>query len=150
MWEHYCPTFTIFSQKQYTVRLNESEGQMYLVNSLNTSVCAVLCSLVSVVSDSLWPCGLLPAKLLCPWDSSGENTGAGCHALLQGDLPDLWIEPISLASPALQAGSLPTELPRTPIKSDISTDYMNTISEHCRSHVVNLKLQSQQFLIYII
>ena len=38
----------------------------------------------SVVSDSLWPHGLQPAKLLCPWDSPGNNTGVGCHALLQG------------------------------------------------------------------
>ena len=29
-----------------------------------------------------------PARLLCPWDSPGKNTGVGCHALLQGDLPD--------------------------------------------------------------
>ena len=28
--------------------------------------------------------GLLSAKFLCPWDSSGKNTGVGCHALLQG------------------------------------------------------------------
>src|SRR5574342_695802 len=27
-----------------------------------------------------WP---QPAKLLCPWDSPGENTGVGCHVLLQ-------------------------------------------------------------------
>ena len=32
----------------------------------------------SAVSDSL------PARLLCPWDSPGKNTGVGCHALLQG------------------------------------------------------------------
>ena len=38
----------------------------------------------SVVSDSLWPCGLEPTRLLCPWDSPGKNTGVGCHALLQG------------------------------------------------------------------
>ena len=25
-----------------------------------------------------------PARLLCPWDSPGQNTGGGCHALLQG------------------------------------------------------------------
>ena len=25
-----------------------------------------------------------PARLLCPWDSPGKNTGAGCHALFQG------------------------------------------------------------------
>ena len=37
-----------------------------------------------VVSDSLRPCGLYPARLLCPWDSPGQNTGVGCHALFQG------------------------------------------------------------------
>ena len=31
----------------------------------------------------------------------------GCHALLQGNLPDLGMEPVSLATPALQADSLP-------------------------------------------
>ena len=38
----------------------------------------------SVTSGSLWPHGLKPARLLCPWDSPGKNTGMGCHALLQG------------------------------------------------------------------
>ena len=42
------------------------------------------CSDASVVSDSLQPHGLQPARLLCPWDSPGKNTGVGCHALLQG------------------------------------------------------------------
>ena len=28
--------------------------------------------------------GLLPARLLCPWDAPGKNTGAGCQALFQG------------------------------------------------------------------
>ena len=28
-----------------------------------------------------------PARLLCPWDSPGKNTGVGCHAFLQGSLP---------------------------------------------------------------
>ena len=41
----------------------------------------------SVVSDSLCPRGLQPARLLCPWDSPGKNTGVGCHALLQGIFP---------------------------------------------------------------
>ena len=36
----------------------------------------------SVVSDSLRPRGLQPARLLCPWDSPGKDTGAGCHALV--------------------------------------------------------------------
>ena len=85
-----------------------------------------------------------PARLLCPWDSPGKDTGVGCHTLLQGifptqgsnpgfphcrreppgkpkntgvgspvpspgDLPNPGIEP---RSPALQADSLPAELPR--------------------------------------
>jgi len=25
--------------------------------------------------------------VLCPWDSPGKNTGAGCHFLLQGIFP---------------------------------------------------------------
>ena len=41
----------------------------------------------SVVSTSLQPCGLQPARLLCPWDSPGKNTGMGCHFLLQGIFP---------------------------------------------------------------
>ena len=41
----------------------------------------------SVVSDSLRPHGLQPARLLCPWDSPGKNTGVGCRALLQGSSP---------------------------------------------------------------
>ena len=36
----------------------------------------------SVVSDSSWPHGLQPTRLLGPWDFPGESTGAGCHCLL--------------------------------------------------------------------
>ena len=45
------------------------------------------CVIHSVLSDSLQPHGLQPARLLCPWDSPGKNTGVGCHALLQGIFP---------------------------------------------------------------
>ena len=41
----------------------------------------------SAVSNSLWPCGLLPARLLCPWNSPSKNTAVGCHFLPAGDLP---------------------------------------------------------------
>ena len=36
----------------------------------------------SVMYDSLWLRGLLPTKLLCPWDFPGKNTGVGCHCYL--------------------------------------------------------------------
>ena len=61
----------------------------------------------SVVSDSLGPHGLYPARLLRPWDFSGKNTGVGCHLLLQGLFPAQGSSlPVSPESPALQAESL--------------------------------------------
>ena len=48
----------------------------------NLFSCAVLSYLVS--SDSLWPRGLEPTRLLCPWDSPGKKTGVDCYAFLQG------------------------------------------------------------------
>ena len=41
----------------------------------------------SVVFDSWPPHGLQPARLLCPWDSPGKNSGVGCHDLHQGIFP---------------------------------------------------------------
>ena len=40
-----------------------------------------------VMSDSLWPYGLYTARLLCPWDSPGKNTGVDWNFLLQGIFP---------------------------------------------------------------
>ena len=37
----------------------------------------------SVVSDSYWPHGLQPTRLLCPWDFPGKSTRVGCHRLLR-------------------------------------------------------------------
>ena len=50
----------------------------------------------------------VPARLLCPWDSSDKNIGLGCHALLPGDVPNPGIKP---TSPELQVDSLPSEPP---------------------------------------
>ena len=36
---------------------------------------------------SLQPHGLQPNRLLCPWGFPGENTGVGCHFLLQEIFP---------------------------------------------------------------
>ena len=37
----------------------------------------------SVMSNSLRPHEQQPARLLCPWNSPGKNTGVDCHFLLQ-------------------------------------------------------------------
>ena len=50
------------------------------------SGCFCVCS-CSVVFNSSQPHGLSPARLLCPWNSPGKNTGVGCHSLLLGTFP---------------------------------------------------------------
>ena len=47
------------------------------------------------------PMDCSPARLLCPWNFPGKNTGGGCHFLLQGIFPTQGSEPRSLVSPAL-------------------------------------------------
>ena len=58
----------------------------------------------SVVPDSLQPQGLYSLR-----NSPGQNTGVGTSSFISsGDLPNPGIK---LGSPALQADSLPAELP---------------------------------------
>ena len=51
-------------------------------------------------------------------DSPGKNTGVGCHALLQGNLPNPGTEP---RSPALQVDSLPSEPPGKPKSTGVGS-----------------------------
>ena len=44
---------------------------------------AAATAVASVVSDSVRPHRRQPIRLPRPWDSSGKNTGVGCHFLLQ-------------------------------------------------------------------
>ena len=65
----------------------------------------------SVMSNSLWLHGL--AKLLCPWDFPGKNTGAGCHFPLQGIFPAQGSKPGLLYLLHWQVDSLPRQGPET-------------------------------------
>ena len=68
---------------------------------------------VLVAQSCLTLCELQPARLFCPWDSPGKNTGVGCHFLLQGIFPTQGSNPYCI-SPILQADSLPSESPGKP------------------------------------
>ena len=61
----------------------------------------------SVLPDSLWPYGLKPTRLLCPWGSPSKNTGVSCHFLLQGIFPTQGLNPCLLCLLQWQADSLP-------------------------------------------
>ena len=54
-------------------------------------MCQVCFSLNCVRLCDPMDCG--PARLLCSQDSSGKNTGVGCHALLQGIFPTQGLNP---------------------------------------------------------
>ena len=81
----------------YTVNLHtEIKGcglgtSVFCQNKWKSWMCAL-----SVVSDSLWPHGLQPIRILCPWDSPGKNTGVGCRSLLQGIFPSQGLNPCLL------------------------------------------------------
>ena len=53
-------------------------------------------------------------RLLCPWNSSGKNTGMGCHFLLQRIFPTQRSNPCLLCLLHWQAGSLPLVPPAKP------------------------------------
>ena len=46
-----------------------------------------------------------PARLLCPWDSPGKNTGVSCHALLQEIFPSQGLNPRLLCLLHWQTGT---------------------------------------------
>ena len=59
----------------------------------------------------LQPHGLQPARLLCPWDFPGKNTGVGCHFLLWEVFPTQGSNPSLLH---LYTDSLPLSQQRLP------------------------------------
>ena len=60
--------------------------QICLMSMFYVCVCVCVCSVALVVSNSAIPWTI--ARLLCPWDFPGKNTGMGCHALLPGIFPN--------------------------------------------------------------
>ena len=58
------------------------------------------CQVASVVSDSVWPYGQQPTRLLRPWNSPGKNTGVGCRSFstCASLYPTLW-GPIDCSPP---------------------------------------------------
>ena len=73
------------------------------------SMCMLVCMCVShtVVSNSLQPHGLKPARLLCPWGFSRQECWSGLPFPSPGNLPDPGI--IKPGSPVLQVFTLPSE-----------------------------------------
>ena len=92
----------------------------------------MLCSVASVVSDSLRADGLQPARLLWPQDSPGMNNGVRCHALLQGIFPTQGSNPHLLCLLHWQEGSF---LPAPPWKPHLVYRFSRSVmSDSLRPH----------------
>ena len=73
---------------------------------------AVLCALCLFTQLCPTLCDPMePARLLCPWGFSRQESWSGLPCSLPGDLPDPGIEP---RSPTLPVDSLPSEPPGKP------------------------------------
>ena len=53
----------------------------HCLRHLHTYCC---CLLAQVYPTLLWPHGLRPTRLLCPWDFPGKNPGVGCISFSRG------------------------------------------------------------------
>ena len=71
-------------------------------------VCAKSLQLCLTLCD---PMDCTPPGSSVHGDSPGKNTGVDCHALLQGDLPDLGIQPESLVFHCVQFSSVTQSCP---------------------------------------
>ena len=83
-----CLFFFLITPKRVAEDYTETEDKLRRSGAMGRGASRVLCQVASVVSDSLRPFGLQPTRLLCPWDSPGKITAAGCHVLLLGIFPN--------------------------------------------------------------
>ena len=63
------------------IKASRSDGFIFYKNYLYECLSHALCVTRATLCD---PHRQQPARLHCPWDSPGKNTGVGCHFLLQG------------------------------------------------------------------
>ena len=99
----YCPWLRTTGLKEHRITIPCVAGLGKGIHGERKSKCSC-----SVVFNSLQLHGLQPARLLCPWGFSRQETWNWLPFPSPGELPDPGIEP---RSPALQADSLPSESP---------------------------------------
>ena len=98
-YSNICPDLPLSTLSQGCVmRTNSLVGALTAAAATSLLSCPTLCDPID---------GSPPGSR--PWESSGKNTGVGCHFLLQGIRPNPGMEPESPVSAALQADSLPAE-----------------------------------------
>ena len=86
-------------------------------------------------------------RLLCSWDSPGQNTAVGCHALLQGIFPTQGSNSCLLGLVHGQAGSVPLAPPGKSSESGRTKKSTTVVLEvlryfRCSTYTVSCKHHS--------
>ena len=92
-----------------THTLGKSLYQVFIHKDLSSSHCC--CLVTKSCWTLLWPHGLQPTKLLCPWGFPGKHSGVACHLLLQGIFLK---QGLNLHLPELAGGFFTIEPPGKP------------------------------------
>ena len=135
--------------KKYMLALNSHVSQLQ-----HSTECVLSCS---IMSNSLWPHGLYPTRLLFPWGFCKQEYWSGLPFPPPGDLFKPGSEP---RSPAVQADSLPSESPGKPKKTGVGslslfqgvfpTQESNQDILHCRWILYQLSYQGSPYMLYYI
>ena len=86
------PTFHYYDCIQKSILVTVLSAQLLFFFNYEKFIFVCICIHIHVLSrsvthNSLRPHRLQSARLLCPWDFPGKNTGVSCHALLHGIFP---------------------------------------------------------------
>ena len=84
----------------------------------------------------LQPHGLQPARLLCPWDSPGKNTGVGGHFLLQGIFPAQGLNSSLLHCRQILHRLSHQGSPKETDVISISSEGLESLQKHCLSNIL--------------
>ena len=132
-----CPSLSSLYQCELNPQFNSISCK--LIQQTQYLLRLVICKPYSamqwclVVSGSLWPHGLYPARLFCPWNFPGKNTEMGCHFLIQGNFPIPGIKPESSISPTLGSGFFTTsatwEDPSYMLKMKVKSESRSVVSD---------------------
>ena len=109
----------------------------WYIYTMEYCMCYIFSCVQLLRLHSLWH-----ARLLCPWDSPGKNTGVGRHALLQGIVPTQGSNPHLFCLLHWQAGSLPRAPPEEPTKHKM-TLYILSLRQRLQSEGRKLDPSSQ-------